>query len=571
MAVLDDPSAPHVARKRVFTRWEGVAFWAAVVALLVAKGMSLMRYRVDSDEAQHAHVVWAWTQGMVQYRDFFDNHTPVFHMLMSPLLAWLGERGDVMYYLRGAMLPFYFGSLACIYLLVRGAYSRRAALWSTVLIGLWPGFMLTSTEFRTDALWMAAWFATLAVLFGGPLTWRRWGAVGLLLGLTFASSMKTSLLLASLVLAAVPLLLWLGWREGFGFMKGSAKGVLPFILGLLVVPVAVLAYFTAQGALAEMRYCIIEHNVVPGFSRRAYGAFAATLGATALFMWLLCSRSETRRLGVRRALFLGTGGIYLALLWGFWPLVTRQDYLPVAPLILGMLIPPVLGWVERLSAPRWREVARWAVPLGCAAVAMLLVVKEKTVRANEMGHFSQGLAMLLKISGPEDLVMDGKGETIFRHRPIYFVLEGVTNRRIHDGLLKDTIHESCHSKNACVLVYNRMPKRHLRGWISREYVEVARRVWVAGAMLGEAKSQEAQSFEVTHDASYRVVSPEGPVSCVVDGEPRSGEIHLKPGRHSLVYSGSAPLAVVFAKAVNAGLSPFKTAKEVYVIRGSEYR
>lgn len=172
------------------------------------------RFRVDSDEPQHLHVVWNWTQGLVQYRDFFDNHTPVFHMMMAPVLNLFGERGDILTYMRMAMLPFYFGSLACLFLIVRALFNRRVAAWTVVVIGLWPVFMLTSTEFRTDNLWMFAWFATLAVLFCGELTWRRWGCVGLLLGLTFASSMKTSLLLGSFLIAALPVLAWRGVPGG---------------------------------------------------------------------------------------------------------------------------------------------------------------------------------------------------------------------------------------------------------------------------------------------------------------------------------------------------------------------
>ncbi len=43
-------------------------------------------YRVDSDEPQHLHVVWGWAHGMIQYRDFFDNHSPLFQMLCAPLM-----------------------------------------------------------------------------------------------------------------------------------------------------------------------------------------------------------------------------------------------------------------------------------------------------------------------------------------------------------------------------------------------------------------------------------------------------------------------------------------------------
>jgi len=45
----------------------------------------IFRYRFDSDEPQHMHVAWGWAHGFIQYRDVFDNHMPLFHLLTAPL------------------------------------------------------------------------------------------------------------------------------------------------------------------------------------------------------------------------------------------------------------------------------------------------------------------------------------------------------------------------------------------------------------------------------------------------------------------------------------------------------
>ncbi|HEV8434125.1 MAG TPA: hypothetical protein VGR95_11980, partial [Thermoanaerobaculia bacterium] len=54
-------------------RWTLTAIAAASVVL---RAVCYFRYRFDSDEPQHLHVAWGWTQGLVQYRDYFDNHAP---------------------------------------------------------------------------------------------------------------------------------------------------------------------------------------------------------------------------------------------------------------------------------------------------------------------------------------------------------------------------------------------------------------------------------------------------------------------------------------------------------------
>ena len=51
----------------------GVDFHGAIEihdrALMIAfRIVNMLHYRFDSDEPQHLHVAWGWTQGLVQYR-----------------------------------------------------------------------------------------------------------------------------------------------------------------------------------------------------------------------------------------------------------------------------------------------------------------------------------------------------------------------------------------------------------------------------------------------------------------------------------------------------------------------
>ena len=67
--------------------------WAAALLLtagLVLRFFYIWHFRIDSDEPQHLHVVWAWANGMLPYRDVFDNHAPVFQALCAPPFHLLG-------------------------------------------------------------------------------------------------------------------------------------------------------------------------------------------------------------------------------------------------------------------------------------------------------------------------------------------------------------------------------------------------------------------------------------------------------------------------------------------------
>ena len=93
-----------------FSRLSGVEVWFAIalfIFLLILRILYAFHYRIDSDEPQHLHVVWGWTQGMIPYRDYFDNHSPLFQMLCAPLFAALGTRADIIIPMRLAMFPLF--------------------------------------------------------------------------------------------------------------------------------------------------------------------------------------------------------------------------------------------------------------------------------------------------------------------------------------------------------------------------------------------------------------------------------------------------------------------------------
>jgi hypothetical protein len=80
--------------------------WFAIglfVFLLALRILYAVHYRIDSDEPQHLHVVWGWTQHMIPYRDYFDNHSPLFQLLCAPFFAALCPRADIVVPMRLTM------------------------------------------------------------------------------------------------------------------------------------------------------------------------------------------------------------------------------------------------------------------------------------------------------------------------------------------------------------------------------------------------------------------------------------------------------------------------------------
>lgn len=543
-----------------WTRAEIWAVIAAVCALIALRVGYAMHYRIDSDEPQHLHVVWAWATGQVQYRDVFDNHAPLFQMLCAPLMRFLGERADIIIPMRLAMIPLFLADLWCVYLIAARLYSRRAALWTAALCALFPTFFFVTTEFRTDDLWTTLWLAALVIATGGRFAGRRAFWFGVCMGATFAVSMKTTLLLLSLGLAAAVVLAMrrLIFRESASAWE-LVKACALAVAGMLILPAVLVAVFAALHALPQMYYAVIQHNTVPGLGKwRQPGfhlyIFPLSILPLLVLAWVAMRFAGDRRQAVGRALILLTGGFYLTLLRSYWPLITAQDYAPFVPL-LALVCAPFFAWLGALAHPR----LRYALPalLLCVEVLWILVPSKHRITDKSVRLSNKNLAETLRLTDPTDYVMDAKGETIFRTRPIYFVLEGVTLQRMKMGLIAKDIRERILATNTCVVLNHRLREPE-ESWVRQNFIRGEGKVFVAGKRLGDAPPDGAAiEFSTEVAARYAILSEDGPVEGTLDGAPISASQWIAPGAHELRLAPgtSGPVMIVWAQAVERGFTP----------------
>src|SRR5262245_62486975 len=150
------PASLHPAE-----RWTLAALGAATLGLRLHY---VFAYPFDADEPQHLHVAWAWTRGLLQYRDIFDNHAPLFHMLSAPLVALFGETPRILVLMGLAMIPLFVLTLYGSFLLGRSLFGARVGLWSVVLCALSPTLFFKGLEYRADVLWAALRALGIAVL-----------------------------------------------------------------------------------------------------------------------------------------------------------------------------------------------------------------------------------------------------------------------------------------------------------------------------------------------------------------------------------------------------------------------
>jgi hypothetical protein len=521
----------------------------------------------DSDEPQHLHVVWAWANGLLPYKDVFDNHAPLFQAMSAPLFSLLGERADIVVAMRWAMLPIAALLLVTTYWIGARLFSVRTGFWGALLAASFPDLYVKLGEYRPDVLWAALWLIVLAILINGKLTPKRLFGAGFVFGVLFAVSMKTTFLLLDTLVAGTA-----AWLLPFGKGKAELSDAISFpyiaacvlasIGSALIVPILWVSFFAFEGALPQMYYCLIAHNVTsvedPWHLMMAKIndiRFWLFVPAIAGGLWL-AKRDEVPQRAARKVFFLATTGFYFPLLFTFWPLVSKQDFLPFYPILMttiGFLLVGVGSWIrEHTLVPVYLLpvlVVSWQVVSIVRAHPPLEPANQKNERI---------IADTLKLTRPGETVLDAKGQVIYRARPFYYVLEQLTRERAERGEIKDDTPARLIENRTPVVVESHWLTPATGEFINQNYVSVGS-VMVLGKKVVPDKLRHVQ-FEIVIPEKYRVVTREGEASGTLDGSPINGARDLSAGTHDLVLDPPADAAmVVWARGKEKGYSPFSQA------------
>ncbi len=527
------------------TAGERITLVILTAVSLALRAVAYFRYRFDSDEPQHLHVAWGWTAGLVQYRDLFDNHAPLFHMLSAPLLARLGERPDILLYMRAPMLVLFAIVLMTTYSIARRFYSKRVALWSVVLLSLYPSFFLKSLEYRTDNLWNTIWILALLVIMTGPATLRRMFAVGLILGIDTCVSLKTPLLVVALGLAV--LAMHFALREPIAWRAAAARCAV-FAAGFVIMPAAIAAYFAHLHALPNLFYCVFEFNTLIAQTHRhvvllrlLYPFMLALVFWEARRVWAGDPADEKDRGRFFLGLLLATFAVTLI---GFWVLIGPRDYMPVMPLITIFVSSFLIGHAR----------ASWQLLTSFVALAVVFILAVGYGASWFLQSTAEDITMMnqvLRLTRPGETLMDLKGETIYRRRPYYYIFETITRAAIRDGLLPDRVAESvvaarCHVAQADGASF---PPRS-RMFLNENFLDLGR-LRASGQWI-----RRDGSFDIAIPGRYVMLDKDGESRGMLDGTPYTGARELSAGSHRFEPAVPERVACLWAPAFERGFSPF---------------
>ena len=244
----------------------------------------------------------------------------------------------------------------------------------------------------------------------------------------------------------------------------------------------------------------------------------------------------------RAGLFL-VATFYYAGLYTFWTLLTRQDYLPVYPLVAVLVAAALVAVGERFLKAR----AAWL--LGVASVVELAcMLGGRPPFKVHVDGFKSGLAKLtiewqdgtqrereilgevLRLTRPGEFVMDFKGESVFRQRAYFYVLEPLTFVKVKRGKLPDNVEDRVLETKTCVVLNQDhwYPKGSV-DFLAHNYLAVGR-TRVAGKMIAEkARANQPIHFEVKIPASYVVWADGKTIGGTLDGRPVEWACRVRRG------------------------------------------
>jgi MFS family permease len=465
---------------------------ALAAVTFILRALAYFRFRFDSDEPQHLHVAWGWSAGLVQYRDLFDNHAPLFHIVSAPLVKLAGEREDILFFMRAPMLILFGVVVYATYILGKRAWSPRVGVWAAMILCAFPPFFLKSLEYRTDNLWNTVWMLALLAIASPFL-------LGLLLGVALCVSLKTVLLVATIAIVR--------WRSL------SVKT----LAGFVIAPAIVSAYFFAIGAWPSLVFCVFRFNELPA-SRMA---IALRFGYP---LMLVTTIWFAKRRGANELTMMAS--VFTVTLIAFWSLISPRDFLPIMPLIAI-------------------AIAAHVPTRALAAIAIVFLVATAYYTEwfrNGTREYTTMLRQVIGISRPGETLMDYKGETVFRRRPYYFIFEKIGRGAMNRGALRDTIAESM-IRARCYVAQADGPfwPPGYRKFLVDNYLDMGR-LRAAGQWL-----RDDGTFTIAVPGEYVVVSERGAVGPTQQ---------LASGAHRFAKTNGERLAVLWAPAFRRGYSPF---------------
>jgi hypothetical protein len=234
-------------------------------------------------------------------------------------------------------------------------------------------------------------------------------------------------------------------------------------------------------------------------------------------------------------------------LWLLCPLLESQDYAPFLPLASVFAAASLVGRAR---------AALLAKPLAVAVILLaLLLTHVRSHRFTSATTYGQLIGDVLRLTDANDIVVDQKGETVYRRRAVRQLLETVTRQKLASGLVPDDLVEQICRAGAPVAVWPASYTGRTDVFIRTNYLPVSAQMAVCGRYIsvGEIAAGQTIEFDTRVPNTYAIIDGCDRVDGILDGTPTTGPRFLSTGRHTFAPAANAhAVAILWAKAVQRG-------------------
>jgi hypothetical protein len=404
-------------------------WWIVAAALAAVLVWHAWDSAANHDEVEHMHAAWMVSIGEKPFADFFEQHPPVYWMLLSPVAGITSSPQVLAFIARLFDLGCLAGMLVVFARLVRRVEPAAAGPWPVLLLFGSYVFTRNMMVVRPDPLMTLCSFGGLLAWFDYLETPRLSRAViaGLLFGAAIAVLQK-ALVMMALVMAASGIVFLMRKERRRALLIGT------IVLGACaVIPVALLCLVAWRGGwLSDMWFCNVPFN--------RYFYLEAPVAARVAFMTTLFA-------------VLGTNPVVVALgLAGFDRRVLEPERLTLAIVLVGFmgmlatssfplaqyyLVPlPILG----VFAARWfvHELAWVRLAVRIATVGVVGLFVAALIEYEGVGRFLRVQEDLLAKTTPaQSLFVPPNYNPIFRRDAGYFWYNGVMTAEVYGNFCRD--------------------------------------------------------------------------------------------------------------------------------------
>jgi Dolichyl-phosphate-mannose-protein mannosyltransferase len=439
-----------------------------LLAIIVRAGLTL-NSELNIDEFEHLHAAWMVAHHFVIYRDFGENHTPLFYYVLVPLFRICREGSHLVLIVRIIMSTLAAGILLLTYAIARIDRGRLSSFVAVLILSWMVIFAEKSIEIRPDSLLVVAWLAALLISVRTSRGESHSGAflAGVLLGTAFSFSPKA--LLAFAALSLTPLTqVWLGHPRRK--LSSAIRIQTIYTIGFLIPIGFGVAFFYHAGILRMMFESTVLQNLNysdplrPLYLFHLRNSCFILLAFVGVFLRLIIFRA---RPATARELALMVPTSFLFIL--FVSVQTApypQSVLLFAPMLAIYAADAFIAILARTLRPRQEpdESGGWAHAvnlgfLGAALAAAFLIpgfilFKTRPFTSTNAEQLRR-MDFVLQHTQPNDVVFDGEAAYVFRPQAYYYgsLFHSVLNK-LRRGEVMPSIPESLARSNCKVVIYD---------------------------------------------------------------------------------------------------------------------